>query len=240
MARLQNWAENSIRTIDEKGDGTARIRLVSADGSTWQTWDAPFPSPEDWVADAEALCSELAEDFSGEVLCMFIAESSSGTVRSQCPRKIAGKQRKVGANGTAFGQQGAPLQAMYEAQARTVERTLQSANVQLEVLTRTVESQAKANSELLDFIRIRNEHDALDRAEGESEVKQMLGQLFEQAPLLLELVAANKKRKAPSPGANLAQKVTDAVSDTVKTAAVEAAANGASQAVQAVLPKGTA
>lgn len=235
MARLQNWAENSIRVVDEKGDGTARIRLVSQDGSCWQTWDAPFPKPEDWVADAEALCAELAEDFSGEVHCMFIAESASGTVRSQCPRKIAGKQRK-GANGTTFGQQGAPLQAMYEAQARTVERTLQSANVQLEVLTRTVESQAKANSELLDFIRVRNEHDALDRAEQSSDVQQMLGQLLEQAPLLLELAMAKKKGKTAAAGGGLAQKVQAAVSETVKTAAVDAATNGAQQVAAAVIP----
>lgn len=235
MARLQNWAENSIRTVDEKGDGTARIRLVSSDGSTWQTWDAPFPKPEDWVADAEALCSELAEDFAGEVQCAFIAESASGTVRSQCLRKISGKQRK-GPNGTGFGGQGAPLQAMYEAQARTVERTLQSANVQLEVLTRTVESQAKANSELLDFIRVRNEHDALDRAEQSNDVQAMLGQLMEQAPLLLELAMSKKKNKTAAAGGGLAQKVQAAVSETVKTAAVDAATNGAQQVAAAVLP----
>ena len=34
MARLHKWAEGAIKVIDEKGDGTARIRLVTADVAT--------------------------------------------------------------------------------------------------------------------------------------------------------------------------------------------------------------
>lgn len=233
MARLNKWAEQAIKVIDERGDGTARIRLVSSDGSTWQTWEAPFPEPEEWCQLAESLCAELSDDFAGEVELMFVAESSSGTIRSQCPRRIMGKQRKgsLGAFGTG---QAAPLQAMYEAQARTVERTLQSANVQLEVLTRTVESQSKANAELLDYIRASNEHQALKRIEETDQTQQVLGQLMEQAPLLIELLK-NRGKKSP-----VSDAVKDSIAGAARDAVATAASNGARQVVEGVLTQGKA
>lgn len=231
MARLNKWAEQAIKVIDDRGDGTSRIRLVSSDGSTWQTWNAPFAEPDDWCAEAEALCSELSDDFAGEVELMFVAESSSGTIRSQLPRRISGKQRK-GAMGAFGSGQAAPLQAMYEAQARTVERTLQSANVQLEVLTRTVESQSKANAELLDYIRAQNEHAALKRIEETDQTQQVLGQLMEQAPLLLELL---KSRAVPKKAPAVSGQLKDSIADAARDAVATAAGNGARHVVESVV-----
>lgn len=226
--RIEKWAEQAIRVVDGGGESTARIRLVSADGSTWQTWDSPFDSPKEWADEAEALCSELAQDFTGETACVFLAESMSGTVRAQLPRVIAGKRKAVtggfGANPGAM-----PLHDMYAAQAKTAEKTLQSANVQLEVLTRTVEAQGKANAELLDYIRVAREHEAL-RARAETEdatQQQLMGQLVEHAPLILELLKSRRNKS-----------VGEAVTGAVKQAAADVAKNGAAKVVDAVLTQG--
>ena len=230
VSRLTNWAEQALKVVDDSGECTQRVRLITADGSCWQTWSAPFEGADQWAEQAEALLSELAQDWSGETECMFVAENASGVVRTQLPRVVNGR-RKKGAGG--FGGQGAPLQQMYEAQAKTVERTLSSANVQLEVLTRTVERQAKANAELLDYIRAQNEQKAL-AVEEEGEVKKAVGQLLEQAPLLLEMMMASKKA-AKNKKQSAAAAAAEQVGETVKQVAVDAATNGAKAVAENLL-----
>lgn len=230
MARLEKWAEQAIRVVDEGGGGTSRIRLLTEDGSTWQTWEAPFSSVGDWCAEAEALLSELQDDFAGDTPVLFVAENSSGTVRSQCPRRVIGRQKKNGPAGafTGGGSGGAAasLQAMYDAQARTTEKILQSANVQLEVLTRTVETQGRAHGETLEYIRAMRENDALKKVEETNQTQEILGQLMEQAPLLFELLKQKKNKGSP---------VASAAVEAVKEAVVESVTNGVGSAARNLL-----
>jgi hypothetical protein len=245
MSRLQNWAEQNLPVVDEKGDGTARVRLLSSDGSIWQTWDAPFGEVEAWCEKAEILCNELAEDFSGEIQMVFQAESSSGTVRSMCPRRLQGRKTgKAGVAGGVFGGGQNALQSMYDAQAKTVDRLLQSANVQLEVLTRTVETQAKAHSELLDYIRVKHESEALHATlSADSKVKEIGAQLLEQAPLLIELLKMKfTNEKKPAAGGAVAavvEQVKNTVADAVQEAAVDATQNGLRVLGEAITSKGS-
>jgi len=241
MARLENWAEETLRAVDEKGDATARVRLLSSDGACWQTWDAPFGDVAEWCQKAEALTTELAEEFTGEVQFLFVAESLSGTVRSQLPRRVNGRRpraNKVGGAGIfSDGTPAGALQAMYDAQAKTVERTLQSANVQLEVLTRTVETQARAHAELLDYVRTKHETEALEQ-QSSRQVNEIVGNLLEQAPLLLDLLKAKAEGKKQAAHA-VAATVREGVGQVLTDAATTAATNGVQAAAGALLnPKG--
>jgi hypothetical protein len=240
MARLEAWAENTLKVVDEKGDSTARVRLLTSDGSCWQTWDAPFGDVDEWCQKAETLISELVEEFSGEVQFVFCAESASGTVRGQLPRRAQGRRQAAkGVGGALFGGAGTPagaLQAMYDAQAKTVEKTLQSANVQLEVLTRTVETQARAHAELLDYVRTKHETEAMEQ-QASSKVQEMLGQMFEQAPLLFELLKAKSEGKKLAKS-TVAEAVKENVGAVLTEAAVTATTNGAQAVVGALTGKG--
>lgn len=232
---LANWAETTLKVVDQGGDCVHRVRLLSTDGTVWQTWDAPFNDVAEWLQSAESLLQDLGDEFSGEVQLVFVAESRAGTQRSQFLKRVNGRKRPAAGGGTfGLGAQAAPLQAMYDAQAKTVERTLQSANVQLEVLTRTVEAQAKANGELLEYIRVAQERDALNaNSQVTAKINDAVGELLTAAPALLELVLAS--RKTAKPVAAAASAVKTAITDTAIEAATEAIATGA----KAVLTQAT-
>ena len=228
MARLEVWAENAIKVVDEQGDGTARIRLLTTDGNCWATWERPFGDVEEWVQKADTVCNELAEEFAGEVQFMFVAESSSGTVRAQLPRRTMGRRPKSAGSGSTLMGDNSPagaLQKMYDAQAKTVEKTLQSANVQLEVLTRTVETQAKAHAELLEYIRQRNEVEAMEQKSSQ-QVTELVGNFAEQLPLLLEFLKMRKESKTAGAVGAVVEQVKASVTDAVADAAASAASNG--------------
>lgn len=195
---------------------------MSPDGSVWQTWDAPFGDVEAWLQSAESLLNDLGDEMSGEIQLVFVAEGRAGTQRSQLPKRLNGRKRQSAGAGVFGGGATAPLQAMYDAQAKTVERTLQTANVQLEVLTRTVETQARANGELLEYIRAANEQSALAASVSQqvsSKISDALGELMQSAPLLIELLVAKQKGKqvpASSVKESLVSAATDAVADGVR------------------------
>lgn len=216
-ASIAKWAEQVLRDIDEGGGATACIRAVNrSDGSTLFTWDAPFGSVDDWIQGAESWMSEIGQEWSGDLNLSFVAEDGNGTVRAELPKLIKGKQRR--ADGGAASAQA----AMMEAQAKTTERILQSANVQIEVLTRTVKTQSESNAELLSYIQAMHEKQAMDNQE-QGEAAKMLGQLAELAPLFVDGMKAKKASQAAQ------------VTAAVKEAATEAAANGAASVVKTAL-----
>lgn len=207
--------------VDERGGACARVRLLDENNTTWQTWDAPFGDLEDWVTQAEALVSELSEEFTGPCALVFQCETDSGQIRAQLPRTVQGKARRAAKTGSYFGQQAnamAPLQQQYESQAKLVDKLMASANVQIEVLTRTVEQQGQRHSELLEYVRVAAETLALQKQEERSSrTEELMGQALEQLPAVLELLKSAKIKKPAAAAA---------------TATASAAANGAAKALQ--------
>lgn len=238
--RLTSWAEGALKVVDESGESTSRVRLVAHDGAVWQTWNAPFDSAEEWADSARALLLELGEEITGQQEVRFVAETSVGVVRSQMSRTISGRKQRAGTGG--FG--GAPangtsgMQQMFDAQAKTTDKVLQSANVQIDVLTRTVEAQAKTNAELLQFIGTMNERDALAKEASTNQTQEVLGQLMEQAPIFLQLLAQKKSGKSATPSVKPVAAAVENLKTSVTEAAVGAVANGAADVVTNVLTKG--
>ena len=200
---LAAWARRVLKEVDGDGGVTARIRLVTGDGSMWEGWEPPFPSPEDWVQEADALVAELSAEWPPKkVQVMFVAEDATGAIRSQCPKTVIGKNRGAA---DMFGSESRALSASMEAQAQTTERLLASSNVQIGILTKTVETLGEQVHGLLEYICQREENEALKRSQtGNGELGELFKNAMESVPVLVTMLDDAKKRKhaARSNGGN--------------------------------------
>lgn len=225
--KLETWAERQFREVEQDGSGTVKVRLVAADGgSTWEVWDQPFPSPQQFAEEAEALLQELAIEWPPKVVqVLFVAEGQDGSVRSQHPKSIRGKNKEAKA-GLINGESKALSDAM-EAQSRTMTRILDSANAQIDVLTKTVREQSETVHGLLEFVRESKMADALRDQEQKDVVADLIEKGSEVLPVLLEMIAA---RGGNNPVAGAAK--------AAAVAATKVAANGQPAAGNAALSTG--
>lgn len=188
--KLATWAEHQFRDVDEDGTCTARVRLISADGNaTWQTWEkTELAEPTRWADEAEAYLHELADEMPPKpVQMLFIAEDAKGNERAQCPRTIKGRNRTA-SNSVLRSEPKAIAEAMDQT-ARTMGRVLESANAQIDVLTKTVRDQAEQTHSLLEFIREMNTQQALSAQESRDAMTELLSGAKEYVPTILNLLA---------------------------------------------------
>jgi hypothetical protein len=230
MSRLEGWAEKTLRLV-EHGESVARVVLASSDGTIWHTWQAPFAEPEQWATEAETTIAELAAEFAGEIAFVISAQTERGATLSQLPQHVNGRRSKASTGGGAMmGGSTQPVNQIFDAGARTLERVLSTANVQLEVLQRTVQQQAQSNAELLEYIRLSNQERALEKpadAESKELVDHTIKQALEQLPALISLILSR-----PTNGvAGVGQAIEKAAVDTATHAATAVVQNVAARRV---------
>lgn len=188
--RLNVWAEQQLRHVDEDGSKAVRIRLVSVDSpSTWNTWEvADMTDPSAWADEAEAYLRDLAEELPPKnIQFLFLAVDASGEERSQFPRTVKGRSRV--ATDSVLRNEPKALAESMEAQARTMRAILESANVQIAVLTKTVSSQAEQTHSLLEFITELNTRTALEAKQSNDAMAELLAGAKEYAPAIINLIA---------------------------------------------------
>jgi hypothetical protein len=202
--KLAAWAERQFRELDQDGERTERIRLISADGGgVWQVWERKeLQNPDDWAAEAESYLSELADEWPTKpVQVIFIAETAKGNERSQLPRTVRGKNRHA-SDSVMRGEPKAIADAM-DSVSRTMGKVLESANVQIEVLTKTVRDQAEQTHALLEFIREMNTEQALAAQQNQTAITELMSGAKEYIPTVLNLLAEKMTRsngKSTLPG----------------------------------------
>jgi hypothetical protein len=209
------WAERTLKTVEENGHAIARVKLMSVEGNAWETWEAPFPAPADFVRELETVTAALAEEWpKKKIQVLLVAEDTGGTVHSQCPYSVWGKNQS--AHGALFSNDGSRALAEGMDQiVRTQERVLASANTQLRIQQEFAEKLMQQNHELLDYIRVSKEREALEAAQN-NQVTNMLGDAFkEHLPLLLDVV---QKLSAKS-GGSTAGKILNGAKAAAKVAA---------------------
>lgn len=170
---LGEWAERVIREVDEHGRGAVRIRLCSTDGMAWETWFAPFGEPQDWTERAERVVLQLLEDWpQQQIQLLFIAEDQAGNVLSQCTKTTRGRS-KLSTN-DMFGGPSKALAESMDAQARTMDRILSSANHQIELLTKALDAQTRVSEAQLAELQLRRTEEAEQRGVNPELVEQAL------------------------------------------------------------------
>jgi len=201
---LEEWAGRVIREVSEDGEAVERIRLLSTDGNAWETWYRPFPEPAKWSDEADAVVVQLAEDWPPQdIQLLFVAELRNGTIVSQCTKRTRGRAK--GASGNVFGGPGKALADSMDAQARTMDRILATANQQLDMMNAALAGQQAQNAALLQQIQLRNQLE-LENKPG------VPPELFEQGmqilPHLLEVIF--ERSGAPNGAAKVAKAAASA------------------------------
>lgn len=186
MSKLTTWAERVIKEVDEDGSLTKRITMTTVDGGqVWDTWEAPF-SVENFVTEAEALKNQLAEEFpKRRVSIMWTAIDAAANLRSQLPDHIMGRNAQA-----ADITQGGPraLAESMDAQARTMDRILKSAETQCQSLTKTCEMQGQQIHDLIELYTAQMQANVLKQHEEANTEKEIATQIKAAAPMLMDLI----------------------------------------------------
>lgn len=212
--KLSAWAEHQFRDVDQDGVHAVRVRLVSADGNaTWQVWERDeLSDPVAWADEAETYLRELGEELpQKQVQMLFIAEDREGNERAQFPRTIKGRNRA--ATDAVFRSEPKAIAEAMDQTAKTMGRILESANVQIEVLTKTVRDQAEQTYGLLEFIRELNTQQALSAQESRDAMAELISGAKEYVPTVLSLLTERMLRKPNGKIASSAAKVVADVLD---------------------------
>lgn len=181
-------------TVSESGEHPERIRLISTDGQAWETWYYPFGDPAKWTDEAEQVVTQLAEDWPPQdIQLLFVAESKSGTIIAQCTKRTRGRMK--GASGNVFGGPGKALADSMDAQARTMDRILATANTQLEMMATALTAQQAQNAALLQQIQLQKQMELEHQANNAPGVPpELMQQAVEMLPALIEVIFS----KAPA------------------------------------------
>ena len=94
---IQAWAERTLKTVEENGHSIRCVKMISVEGTPWERWEAPFPTPEDFARQVQTVCDALAEEWpKKQVQMLLVAEDTQGTAHSQCPFTVWGKNKAAG------------------------------------------------------------------------------------------------------------------------------------------------
>jgi hypothetical protein len=194
MSTLKSWAERVIRVV-ESGATAKRIRLTT-DGNVWHTWEAPFPSVDDWTQEAEDMLIALAEELPTRRVSMtFTAEDGAGAVLSTTLKSVTGKNKvaaELGANQHAKAQADAMASL-----AATMETILRLARLQCETSGTQLEKQAQQIHDLIELNRARQEASLLEENQSSNAQAKLVEQFTEAAPMLLQALGSAMTKKTP-------------------------------------------
>lgn len=214
---LQQWAEKWINVVSEGGTMAKRITLTS-EGQKWETWEHPFPKPEDWAREAEAMLSNLCEELpTRKITMMFTAEEAAGGILSQMPKSILGKNKAASEIGSQAGAKA--LSDALAACATTMDAILKSAAQWVGVMATRTENDAEEIRALHDLLRAHREQEAVAE-EQEGAVKTII---VEQLKGLGPLLTAGAELWMEKKKTELAKKAPSAVANAVEVVAAVAA-----------------
>lgn len=190
-----SWYERLRNQVEQSGTTMQRI-VFSYGPQTWHVWDrpqnGPWPEADDWQREVDVMLEELAEQWPAKIhQCVFVAENKNGTVISQCPVNVQGRNKSansVGQDATGFKQL---MDSVGVIQA-TWEKTLNVVNSQLEIQAKQLKHWGDQVGGLMQYVRESEEYRATEARRKLEDAKvnepdPLKEQLVEAMPMLLEL-----------------------------------------------------
>lgn len=192
---LEQWAKRHVaNVVDQDGAMTTRIRLICVnDQQCLETWERPFPSPEEWCQEVANMLDQYQQDWPIKTISlMFIAEDKNGAQRAQHPKSVTGRNRDASPEIHKNRDAAALAQGM-ESNAKTMDKVLASANAQLDRSTAFISTLSEAHTASLAYIRAKNEQEALQAAEVQQQSSwgidpQLKQMLIDNGPKLLNVI----------------------------------------------------
>lgn len=224
----ERWAERQFKVVEQDGSCAARIRLTCVnDQSCLEMWEPGSPTWGDaaaWAREATELIDQWLREMPAKpISLLFVSEDKTGQQRASCPMTVRGTNREASAD-LLKGRDVKALAESMDSISRTVDRVLATANGQLDRSNSTLETLTKAHADVLDYLRVKHENEALKVQEQQTTNTQIMNLVNQFGGPLLELIGAHIKM---SPAA---QKVATAAASAVASAAAASAQASQEQA----------
>jgi hypothetical protein len=184
-------AEREIKTIQ-----------LSAEGTIWETWSAPFTDPEAFVQGCKAVISvNAAESRKGRVGLLFTAIGAAGQIKSQCASSCMGTNAQADA---LVGSGGGSAKAFSDAmmgQASLMNTLLKAAENMVTYQARVNESLTQQIVDLTAYKQATMQAE-LEAKESASEVPDFImtqvKELAPQAAAAFQLWIESQQSKSPA------------------------------------------
>jgi len=199
--QLLEWAKRNLAPAATGEVETLVTKMVqlTTENNTWETWVCPIADLDQWVQQAAALVGTLTTEMPVRYVdFVFTATTAEGTVRSTHKIRVMGTNKAAGEMSQSANAQAS--KAFAEAMTlitNVVGATLKSAQIQIESLTKTLESQAEQLHDLHEYNRAMKEHALLTETKQNSDPMAAISEQIRQAgPVVmgaLELMLEERK-----------------------------------------------
>lgn len=198
-AQLLDWAKRNLAPVAEGETLATKQVQLSTENQIWDTWTAPIADLDEWVQQASALVTTLtAEMPARRIAFIFTALTAEGTTRSTHQITVMGTNKAAGELSQSANAQAS--KAFAEAMTlitNVVSATLKSAQIQLESLTKTLESQAEQLHDLHEYNRALKEQEVLAETSKATDPMAAISEQIRQAgPIVmgaLEMMLEERK-----------------------------------------------
>lgn len=211
---LRRWAEKVIKEQGADAPGHATEITLTSEGARWQTWAVSGLVLDDFVADADIVCDGIADECPiKRVALMFSAEDATGGVRTQHPTSVQGKNKNADALAGSGSNTAKSFAEAMEGMCRVMVAVAKSQEIQVNSLTKTLESQATQIHEMIEYQRAKQELELTEK-QGDSEISQtVIAQVKEILPMLPVALELWQKEKATDLAARAAKVVINATTN---------------------------
>jgi hypothetical protein len=183
---LEQWAP---RALEQAGDNATKTIQLHSEGVIFETWSAPFPPADEWLAQARAVMESIASESpkGKRVPLMFTAVgATSGEITTQSATSVTGKNA---AADTMIGSGGATAKAFADAFVGIV-ATMNAVNKAAKEMVENVTAANKALTEqivdLREFAEAVQDQALVSKKQDASVNEYLTQQLKDASPLILE------------------------------------------------------
>jgi hypothetical protein len=196
---LEQWAPRALEP--DEANPTKAIQF-SVEGTIWETWKAPFPPADEFLATAKAVIAVIADESpKRRIPWLFTAFDSSDQIKTQCPGSVMGRNAQADAlAGSGNGAAKAFADAMQGITA-VMNTVLKASETMLVNAMRANDSLTEQIVDLRDYQRAKQDEELLAEKSNTGATDFLMAQLKEASPLALQalglfLDGATKKTTA--------------------------------------------
>jgi len=200
---LEQWAP---RALEQTGEAATKTIQLSAEGTIWETWSAPFKSPDEFVAAAQAVIAAFAAECpKRRIPLLFTALDDKGNIKTQYPSSVQGTNKDADALAGSGGGAAKAFSEAMQGQASLMNTLLAAAKNMVEYCTRVNES---LTEQIVDLTAYKHAMQSAEIAakDSESGVSDfILNQVKELSPMAMQALNLFLESQSKSPAASAAK-----------------------------------
>ncbi len=182
---LEQWVPRAL----EQSTGEAAIKTIqlSAEGTIWETWQAPFKSADEFVASAQAVVSAFAAECpKRRIPLLYTALDEKGNIKTQYPTSVTGTNKDADALAGSGGGAAKAFSEAMQGQAALMNTLLAAAKNMVEYCTKVNESLTEQIVDLTAYKHAMQQAEINAKDEESGVSSFLLGQMKDLSPMAMQ------------------------------------------------------